>query len=525
MLACLSQRAVRSCRNARVLAIGATTGLALSSAAFAVGPKVILSGVPTSTTSEIPGVDPLVQRFGKDFNNLYRSPDGNRWIVTNERSTAADPYTFSVIIGDGLTFTTPVVLTDTTITPWSTPGDEETIFAGTPWGVCYAVNDTGEWAVPVRQPVKSRIVRRAAGAWSFPAVQGDLIPGDASSRTWAAPFDVYGITPASASVYFRGSDSTNTDDWVFVGGTLKIQTAVTVPAGQLIAPTTRAWQSFGDSGYASFSASGSDYIAVGDVGPDTTNDDVLVLSDTVQAQQGAPYVGLGNVTNSRLTLPYMSPNGMFWYARGTGTPNTQHYVVRNGVVIAKNPDPIFTGAGETWSGITGYSRVFTSVVGDNAGNYVVTGGATGGPANRGVAVYNNTKVLLADGDPIDLDSNGLYDDGVFVNSLAMVDFYTNFLSETGHWYATVSLRDSTAFVGEAIVRVRVTPFCAADYDKDEDVDVTDLFAFLDNWFAQAGGPPPAPPAASADFDGNNSVDVVDLFGFLDAWFAQAGVCN
>lgn len=508
-----------------LLAVGVVVALGATSPALAIGPRVILSGVQTSPTSEIPGVDPLVQRFGGDFNNLYRSPDGNRWIVTCERFSSTDPYSFSIITGNGLSFTVPMAILDTDNTPWSTPGDTETIFAGTPFGVCYAINDGGDWAVPVRQPVTSRIVRNVAGAWSFPAKFGELIPGDPSSRTWAQAFDVYGITPATASVYFRGSDSSNIDDWVFVGPTLKIQTSVTVPAGQLIVPTTRAWQSFGDSGYAMFSADGSQYAAVGDVGPDTTNDDVFVVDDTVLAQQGAPYVALGNVPNGRLTLPYMSPNGMFSYVRGTGTPNTQHYVTRNGVVIAKNPDPIYPGATETWAVITNYGRIFPSVVGDNAGNYVVTGGATGGPVNRGVAVYNNTKVILADGDPIDLDSNGLYDDNAFVNSLAMVDFYTNFLDESGHWYATVSLRNATTFIGEAIVRVRVTPYCTADIDQNESVSVNDLFTFLALWFAQNGNPPPAPPAPSADFDHSGTVSVNDLFEFLAAWFAQNGVCN
>ena len=50
------------------------------------------------------------------------------------------------------------------------------------------------------------------------------------------------------------------------------------------------------------------------------------------------------------------------------------------------------------------------------------------------------------------------------------------------------------------------------------MDVADLFAFLDVWFAQFGGPPPAPPAAGADIDGDNLVTVSDLFMYLDLWF-------
>ncbi len=35
---------------------------------------------------------------------------------------------------------------------------------------------------------------------------------------------------------------------------------------------------------------------------------------------------------------------------------------------------------------------------------------------------------------------------------------------------------------------------------------------------------PCPVGCSADFDGVGGVDVTDLFGFLDAWFAQQGTC-
>ncbi len=52
--------------------------------------------------------------------------------------------------------------------------------------------------------------------------------------------------------------------------------------------------------------------------------------------------------------------------------------------------------------------------------------------------------------------------------------------------------------------------CAADFDGVNGVDVQDIFAFLNAWFA--GNP-------ASDFDGVNGVDVQDIFAFLNAWFA------
>jgi hypothetical protein len=57
------------------------------------------------------------------------------------------------------------------------------------------------------------------------------------------------------------------------------------------------------------------------------------------------------------------------------------------------------------------------------------------------------------------------------------------------------------------------PCCKADYNKQNNVDLLDIFAFLNDWFA-------ARPYA--DFDGQNGVDLLDIFAFLNAWFA--GLC-
>ncbi len=67
--------------------------------------------------------------------------------------------------------------------------------------------------------------------------------------------------------------------------------------------------------------------------------------------------------------------------------------------------------------------------------------------------------------------------------------------------------------------------CAADIDHDGEVWVTDLFLFLDAWFAQFGQlqqPLPA-PLLTADVVRDGVVDVTDLFEFLDKWFDGCGV--
>ncbi len=57
--------------------------------------------------------------------------------------------------------------------------------------------------------------------------------------------------------------------------------------------------------------------------------------------------------------------------------------------------------------------------------------------------------------------------------------------------------------------VLLTP-CDADANRDGNVNVPDIFAFLSLWFASD---------PLADFDGNGALGVPDIFAFLSAWFA------
>ncbi|MBY0310644.1 MAG: lamin tail domain-containing protein [Phycisphaerales bacterium] len=57
-----------------------------------------------------------------------------------------------------------------------------------------------------------------------------------------------------------------------------------------------------------------------------------------------------------------------------------------------------------------------------------------------------------------------------------------------------------------------TPCCHGDYDKAGGVQVADIFAYLNDWFASS-------PFADFAGDGTVTPDVADIFSFLNAWFA------
>ncbi|MBX3404350.1 MAG: hypothetical protein KF699_13145 [Phycisphaeraceae bacterium] len=84
------------------------------------------------------------------------------------------------------------------------------------------------------------------------------------------------------------------------------------------------------------------------------------------------------------------------------------------------------------------------------------------------------------------------------------------INDLGHVVLAAAI-DPPVPLDEAVLRVGIGPApppCPADHDDSGLLEVSDIFAFLGDWFAGA-----------ADFDGNGETDVHDIFAFLAAWFA------
>src|SRR5262249_8260070 len=100
--------------------------------------------------------------------------------------------------------------------------------------------------------------------------------------------------------------------------------------------------------------------------------------------------------------------------------------------------PIFTGATEQWTDAE-FADCFFMHVGNSRGDWVI-GGVTNGPtATNGVLVLNNQRVIAREGDPVDLNGNGLPDDDLFFNTFGNDD---GVLTRTGFFYFTATLRNA-----------------------------------------------------------------------------------
>jgi hypothetical protein len=96
-------------------------------------------------------------------------------------------------------------------------------------------------------------------------------------------------------------------------------------------------------------------------------------------------------------------------------------------------------------------------------------------------------------------------------------------SPSNNLYRCLLFNSYDEIVYTSVVYVDVTdcsPACPGNHNGDGQVDPDDLFAFLDDWFAQngvcSGG------GCTADYVAPDQVDPDDLFAFLDLWFANNG---
>jgi hypothetical protein len=82
--------------------------------------------------------------------------------------------------------------------------------------------------------------------------------------------------------------------------------------------------------------------------------------------------------------------------------------------------------------------------------------------------------------------------------------------------------NTEGFAFDNIVITSAAAPCPGNHDGNGQVDADDLFAFLDDWFAQNGV---CMSGCTANYIAPDAVDADDLFAFLDIWFANNGnVC-
>ena len=272
---------------------------------------------------------------------------------------------------------------------------------------------------------------------------------------------------------------------------------------------------------------GGTWTLQGDDTMDDEHDDILVVNDAVVLREGNPIPGT-SIQVAAVFHTKLLTNG-YWYSRGDD-PADNDWAVINGALVAATGDPIIAGSTEHWA------AVFQAFAGNTAGDWVLAG-RTDNPdtAADEVLVLNGTTIIAREGDPIDLDGNGQFDDDAFIGRGVNTNsaFHPDDLWLTADmWiYFFVSLRNaagedlgSFGTGGDAFLRVQAggpgcpNPgasgyYCTADLDANCEINISDLAALLST-YGMCPGDPGYIAAADLTDDGNPCIAIADLATLL-----------
>lgn len=438
--------------------------LVMPTAALAAGPRVVYSNIQTSPTSDIPGQPGAKFRTGTNaFSKPFASPDGSRWALrafNNTGSTADDEF---ILSGSGLSGLSIIRENFST-----------GLLAGEVWNAFdekIGIDNSGNIAFSNNTSAATNqdelVARFNAGTNDFTAIAREGAGADPiAGALYGVAISTANIT-ADGRVFYLGSSLTgvptanNAALFGNSGGSVVAQKGITTPSG-----ASAAWELF-DTDDFRISGDGTQYLAKGDL-VGTTNDDVLVRNGAVVMQEGSivPGSSFTSPIASGFTADIFMSASADWMVRGSNT-DAIDWATYNGNVVAVTDNAVPGGLpGENWDD-TPFAQTFFFITANNTGGFVV-GGTTNNPDTTANAVlaYGTggvlTTVFAREGDPVDVDGNGLFDDNAFLSIFNNDD---GFLLDNGKFYFTAELRDNTgATIGQAFLTMDVpAPGAAAPF--------------------------------------------------------------
>ncbi|MEM9166399.1 MAG: PEP-CTERM sorting domain-containing protein [Planctomycetota bacterium] len=418
-------------------------------------PTVIYSNIAGDPTSAIPGGGTWDTDFS--FFTLNISTSGEFWLV-NFQDDNTDPEV--LVAGSGLS--------GSTVLREGVDGFSGRLVQGI--DSSGRINNSGSWVVGADFDGASSdddviLGGDLGGLTTLYAQEGGAIDdgyGFGSGNTWDT-LDTTAIDQ-SGRVYWvsDGVDgpafTSANDEFIATSDNQVIaQKGVDIPGNQTGTP--RPLDDF-DLDDFHVSDDGSQWLARGDIGTPTSDDDALFVNGNIVIRESFTLADVGVTGAGALTLPvdgltggidqqFMAGNGD-WYAFGQLNDDATNWAVRNGELVAASGDEIFPGAGETWDDPANGIQDFSVFVGNGLGDYVLAGLTSSGDE---VLVFNGQTEILRSGDAIDLDGNGLLDDGVF---LASFEFQETRLGDNLSLFALVDFQDASGSpLGSGFITVLV----------------------------------------------------------------------
>ncbi len=538
--------------------------------------KGILSTKAALANSVIPGGGGLLFQ---DFEDPIASTNGGWWTVSGSYNTDGKPIALRSQTGGS---PQSIVWSDSPTLPGpAMPGgvrlqniDSSNVRINNSGTILFSGDDTGS-------ALTDKVVVTTSDGVNFNilARERSPIPTQPGKNYGNTALAQALLDNGKAAYWFNSSPGGERSLYTDNGNTLFVKPGVTMPSGASV-PLSAS----NAPGNVSFSADGTHSIYSAYLSTGFESSDIVVVADGTVILKGAttPLPGADRVfQGDGLSPSETRPLRIRMGADGVWMLNDASAIDRDVVIrgfgttmaqVFKTGDPIFEGSSEVWSDLQNPvasdfnpANTFFTYQPSGDGHFVIGGYIESSDLWTDTAlVLDNLTVIARENDPVDLDGNGLFDDGAYIRSFVRIfGFGTNtgrvaFLNDHSI-LVSVSLRAeedalcrTNNFPDEsAIVRIPLPPTgaccvagvcqmvksmadcatlggsykgdysacglpgqastcCPADFNHVNGVTVQDIFDFLTAWLA--GSP-------SADFNHVNGVTVQDIFDFLTAWLA------
>jgi hypothetical protein len=437
----------------------------LTSVSFASAsdPRVIFTEIAGDPTAVVPGaLDAAGQPVATDFialEDLALRGDGGQWMLKG-RTAQATTNDSILLLGSGSTGT--MFAQDGQPLQGGVPGEQYDFFDSP---VCAAWDTAGNIGFSCRAKggvagVAEKVIFFDAGALTHTILlqQGDPALNLIDNPPSSSGDELFGNSINSLhlidgmQIGFVNTPITNCHSSrypaFFHGNASFRQSGIDSIGGEV-------WDSF-DFDDCGGTPSGLHWFAKGDTeNANTAIDNILAVDDVIVLQEGMPVAGSALLL-SDVFFTRMLSDGT-WFCRGDDSL-AQDWAVRNGVLLAKTGDLI--------SGSEHWGDTFSAFTGNRVGDWLLAGNTDNpNPGADLVLVLNGTTEVAREGDPVDLDANGQFDDDVFINSFQPNDLH---LTDTRRIYLLVTLRNGAGTsLGDGFLRIDDfagpgEPFCFGD---------------------------------------------------------------
>ncbi|MEM9380477.1 MAG: hypothetical protein AAGB93_11060 [Planctomycetota bacterium] len=248
-----------------------------------------------------------------------------------------------------------------------------------------------------------------------------------------------------------GSVTADTDNFIVTGTSVVVQKGVTPLTGD----TNGEFLDTVDLNDLIVSENGQHWLARGDLTGNTSEDDCLIVDGEVVIRELQPLPGGQpmEIVDTIGIFGHKINNSGSWIARGDLDPpfeNEDWALVDGTTVVARTGEPVIPGTTEAWDTIFGVEI-------NDDGDFIVGGTTDNADSDRnGLLVLNGQRVIAREGDPVDVDGNGLFDDDAFLNFFAGDDIVLGNRAEGLVALFNCTARDGAGTsIGESIFRIEL----------------------------------------------------------------------